>query len=674
MKFTVQKKIILGFGAVLALVVLITISNFVNMDHIAADQQRLIEVDLPSVTAGAELTDGIHLSLAGLRGYMILGDDPVFAKKFKDERQTGWDLIDQSIQHMDDLSLQWHESSNVEQLKTIKGLIEQFRTAQQEVEDISHTPQNIPAFNLLLTEAAPRASKIVNAISAMIDVESTLEATFERKALLKLLADSRGSFAIGLSSIRAFLLTGDAQFSREFDAKWSINQARFETLSSAEVMVLFDEQQSQAWNTYKTLRSEFAPLPPKMFQLRNAQDWNLANYWLASKAAPKASAIFELLDSIRASQEKQTLKDQALLVDDAKKMKLIMIIGTLIALASGMFISIAVSRMISLPLLRVVKRAEAIGNGDLSGEPLRSTGSDELNDLTLSINSMSKNLQGMVHQMIDSSQQLGSSAEELSTVTRQTSSNSLEQQSQTNNVAAAMNDMTAMVQEVAVNISSTVQAAQEANAETGEGRRMVEEAKKAIQQLAVRIEGASEIIAKVEQDSKEISTVMEVIRSIADQTNLLALNAAIEAARAGEQGRGFAVVADEVRALASRTQVSTEDINQVIDKLQQGSREAVDVMNKSHEEAQAAVVQASKAGVSLSAISSSVERINSMSIQIGSAAELQISTSENINHNIINISKGAEETSSASQQTALASEELARLASDLQLMSTRFKI
>ena len=143
----------------------------------------------------------------------------------------------------------------------------------------------------------------------------------------------------------------------------------------------------------------------------------------------------------------------------------------------------------------------------------------------------------------------------------------------------------------------------------------------------------------------------------------------------GRAGRGgVPVVADDVRALASRTQDSTEDINQVIDKLQQGSREAVDVMNKSHEEAQLAVVQASNAGESLTTISSAVERINTMSIQIGSAAKQQIETSEEINQNVISISQVAQETSTGAEQTALASEELARLASDLQQMARRFNV
>jgi len=314
-----------------------------------------------------------------------------------------------------------------------------------------------------------------------------------------------------------------------------------------------------------------------------------------------------------------------------------------------------------------------LADGDMTARINLNT-HDELSQVASSFNRMADGFGALVAKISSSSQQVAASSEELTAITEQASQSICEQQAQTEEVATAINEMSATVQDVNGSIIKTANASQEASRETAEGRRMVDDTVVAIQQLAERIDHAAGVIQQLEQDSENISTVLEVIRGVAEQTNLLALNAAIEAARAGEQGRGFAVVADEVRTLAGRTQESTEEINQIIEKLQNGSHKAVEVMEMSREQTHAVVEKANQAGQSLATISQSVEQINEMSTQIASASEQQGAVAEEINRNVVSITDMANQTSLGAQQTASASEDLARLASELQVLVGRFKV
>ncbi|WP_416194821.1 methyl-accepting chemotaxis protein [Pseudomonas sp. AH2] len=248
------------------------------------------------------------------------------------------------------------------------------------------------------------------------------------------------------------------------------------------------------------------------------------------------------------------------------------------------------------------------------------------------------------------------------------------QRNQIELVATAMNQMSATAQEVARSAAAAVSSAHSVNQETVSGRGLVESQQISISRLASEIDQSVLVINQLATDSSSISRVLDVIKSIAEQTNLLALNAAIEAARAGEQGRGFAVVADEVRTLAKRTQQSTEEIEQMIAKLQGGVGAAVKAMGVSHEMANGTVGQSEKVQQALENILGAVSMIVDQNQQIAAAVEQQTAVAHDIDRNIVEINRAGERTAEGANQTEHASRQLSAQVVELKQLISAFRV
>jgi len=285
--------------------------------------------------------------------------------------------------------------------------------------------------------------------------------------------------------------------------------------------------------------------------------------------------------------------------------------------------------------LYVFKRdtRELIDSRDMSKRILVDS-ADDFGQVAQNINCVLENFEILVADIGELSNTLADSSAKIEQISQQTSQDVSRQLHETEQAATAMNEMTSTVQEVARNALEASKSANKADDQASLGSQVVQQVIQAINELDKEIETTANVIHTVEEETDNIGSVLDVIRGIAEQTNLLALNAAIEAARAGEQGRGFAVVADEVRTLASRTQQSTQEIQTMIERLQNGVKNAVVAMGKGQEKVKGSVSKAESAGQSLDEINKAVTTITAMNTQIANASEDQSNVAEEINKNV----------------------------------------
>jgi len=334
--------------------------------------------------------------------------------------------------------------------------------------------------------------------------------------------------------------------------------------------------------------------------------------------------------------------------------------------------------------LALQTHAEAVEGAALMQAAEKLTDNDDEVDLSYRSSAQGKVSQGfnrfldtldeLVGEVIKDTQGLQQMGDNLAQATGQLRTGADQQQGEISYMSSAMQQMSRAIDEVAGHADGAATAAQTANQQAAEGSRSVNHVRSEIGKLATQIDATDAEVQALANQSEQIGKVLEVIRSIAEQTNLLALNAAIEAARAGDQGRGFAVVADEVRNLAQKTALSTAEIQQIISRLQQGSRQAAAAMQESRDSVRSCVKDSQVTAELLGAVAQDISAITQMNELIAAATHEQAATSAEVSQHLHSVQHVAEQNLSDAQKLSHDGQQLNQLAERLGRLSRRFRV
>ncbi len=631
---SVNLKLGLGFGLVLALTTILAITGWTSLGGLI-DRSNWMS-DITQLNAG--LT---KLRVTRLQ-YMLTNGDETAAQNVQA-------TLDDFSAQQQKLQNSFKNPANVKLLKEQGATISAY---QASLNKMRNAYRNANAARVVMNGNSETARNLIAAITKRVQQMPLSDQRFEQ---FQAITKANDEFQLARFAVREYIYNSTADAER--DAATQMNAA---------IAAL------------GPLDNYFSSTQGDALRQLNAALGDYRNSLLAFKAAvgEAGQARKEMTEqgALIVSQSEELYQFQLDRRDEESvQARSLQMISTLLALLVGILAAVIITRQITRPLRETMTVVERIASGDLT-QDVRVTRRDELGVLQQGIGRMGVTLRELIGGIRDGVTQIASAAEELSAVTEETSAGVNSQKVETDQVATAMHEMTATVQEVARNAEEASQAAAAADGEAREGDKVVAEAIAQIERLASEVVRSTDAMSVLQQESQKIGSVMDVIKAVAEQTNLLALNAAIEAARAGEAGRGFAVVADEVRALAQRTQKSTEEIEGLVAGLQNGTQQVANVMNNSRSLTDSSVDLTRKAGASLENITRTVSNIQSMNQQIAAAAEQQSAVAEEISRSIINVRDVSEQTAAASDETAASSVELARLGNQLQMMVSHFRV
>ena len=358
-----------------------------------------------------------------------------------------------------------------------------------------------------------------------------------------------------------------------------------------------------------------------------------------------------------------------------------------LAVMLGVVFAFILTRSITGPIQKVVNFIDKVANGDFTAT-LKIDQQDEVGVMADALNQTTIELGAMIKEITGGVNTLTSSSTELATISTQLSATSEDAVGRANSVASSseeisvnMSSVSAAMEQSSSNVGMVASAAEEMSATVNEIAENAAKAKTISEDAVMQSQQTATKVNELGTAADKIGKVTEVITEISEQTNLLALNATIEAARAGEAGKGFAVVANEIKELAKQTAEATVDIKTRIEGMQGTTGATISdiqsisgVINEINDVITTIATAVEEQSAATSEISGNVAQASAGLSEVNENVAQSSVAVQDVSRDISEISNGAGEINSSSQNVNKSADALSNLAEQLNTLVCRFKI
>ncbi len=666
---SVKHKLTACFGMMLTLIIAVTLLSYLGFSRVGHTVEDMVQQRQPATVLTKDLTAGLERTAASL-GYYVATLEPV-------HRETYLSSLAQAqgtLQKLRGLPALKADAQALGDLEDIAGNIAKLEDVGRRIlETAGNNEATYPGIQFANGDINPLTRAVSQLTETMMLSESEEEAEAKRRPLLLAIAELRYSWSNVMRGLRGYLAFRNDQLLDE--TRLYLERSFKYNDEIAEYGYLLTLEQEEANGQIAERISALSGKLDQLQAIHSGPRWRTDSWLVAQEMLPLFAAIQQRAGELAGRQTAAMTAAGSTLVDETRRSAVIVAVISVVGVLSGLLFAWLSGHLVARPMRITASalREIADGGGDLTVRLPASRG-DEVGQLAASFNAFVERITDLVRHTAQATGHVIAGVAEASDRTDQITHRVLDQEAQTTAVATAMEEMSVSIKEVARNAIAAEETANAALAKAAAGGETVERTARSGGELVAQMEAAAEAIGNLEHDAEAVGSVLDVIKTIAEQTNLLALNAAIEAARAGEQGRGFAVVADEVRGLANRTQQSTGEIQQIIERVQSGARQAVTAMVSGKRKAEQNAEEAGRAREALCEIQQQVQSISEVNVQIATAAQQQSHVAEEINTNVSSISNASRDNAESARLARETTDKLAELANELQQVIGRFRL